>query len=41
MQTFSYDLRSALRQLRSARGMALLAVVTLALGVGANAAILP
>jgi len=39
MQTFSYDLRSALRQLRSARGMALLAVVTLALGVGANAAI--
>ncbi|HEY2859736.1 MAG TPA: ABC transporter permease [Terracidiphilus sp.] len=39
MQTLLFDLRSAFRQLRSARGMALLAVLTLALGVGANAAI--
>jgi predicted permease len=39
MPTLSYDFRSALRQLRGARGMALLAIVTLALGVGANAAI--
>ena len=39
MQTLLFDLRSAFRQLRSARGMALLAVTTLALGVGANTAI--
>jgi putative ABC transport system permease protein len=39
MQTLLYDLRSALRPLRSARGMAVLAIVTLALGVGANTAI--
>ncbi|HKF48962.1 MAG TPA: ABC transporter permease [Terracidiphilus sp.] len=39
MQTIGYDLRSAYRQLRSARGMTLLAILTLALGVGANTAI--
>jgi putative ABC transport system permease protein len=39
MQTLYYDLRFALRQLGKAPGTALLAIVTLALGVGANTAI--
>ena len=39
MQTLIYDLSFALRQLRKTPGLALLAIVTLALGVGANTAI--
>jgi putative ABC transport system permease protein len=39
MQTLFYDLRFALRQLSKTPGLALLAILTLALGVGANTAI--
>ncbi len=39
MQNFLYDLRYGIRQLRNTPGMALLAILTLALGVGANTAI--
>ena len=39
MHTLLYDLRHALRQLRRTPGLAVLAIVTLALGVGANTAI--
>lgn len=39
MQNLMYDLRYAIRQLRNTPGMALLAILTLALGVGANTAI--
>jgi len=39
VQTLIYDIRFALRQLRKTPGLAVLAIVTLALGVGANTAI--
>src|ERR1700761_2506539 len=39
MQNFFYDLRYGIRQLRKAPGMAIMAILTLALGVGANTAI--
>ena len=39
MKTFFNDLSYGFRQLRRSRGMAILAILTLALGVGANTAI--
>ena len=39
LENFAHDLRHALRQLTRSRGFALMAVLTLALGIGANSAI--
>src|SRR6202021_3669175 len=39
MQKFFYDFRYAVRQLRKTPGLAVLAILTLAFGVGANTAI--
>ena len=39
LENFAHDLRHAMRQLTRSRGFALMAVLTLALGIGANSAI--